>query len=58
MPVQIHHELCNYCGACVSVCPSDALELIDTYLQVDAARCKDACRLCSVLCPVGALSRL
>ncbi|HJJ36892.1 MAG TPA: 4Fe-4S binding protein, partial [Methanocorpusculum sp.] len=45
MTVTIHHEICNYCGACVSVCPSGALELLDTYLRADAEKCKDSCKL-------------
>jgi ferredoxin len=49
----IHREICGYCGACVSVCPEGALELIDAYLTVDQ-KCKD-CRICTRACPLGAL---
>jgi ferredoxin len=49
----IHRDICGYCGACVSVCPEGALELIDAYLTVDD-RCT-ACRICTRICPLGAL---
>jgi ferredoxin len=51
--LRIHREICGYCGACVSVCPQGALELIDAYLTVDES-CSD-CRLCVKVCPLGAL---
>jgi ferredoxin len=51
--LNIHREICGYCGACVSVCPQGALELIDAYLTVDGS-CTD-CRLCVKVCPLGAL---
>ncbi|MDD1678426.1 MAG: 4Fe-4S binding protein, partial [Methanomicrobiales archaeon] len=44
---------CGYCGACVSVCPQGALELIDAYLEVDDA-CIE-CGICTKACPLGAL---
>jgi len=49
----IHRDICGYCGACVSVCPEGALELIDAYLTVDN-HCT-ACRICTRICPLGAL---
>jgi ferredoxin len=51
--LKIHREICGYCGACVSVCPQGALELIDAYLTVDTS-CTD-CHLCVKVCPLGAL---
>lgn len=49
----IHRDICGYCGACVSICPEDALELIDTYLTAGDS-CRN-CGLCARVCPVGAL---
>ncbi|HDR74325.1 MAG TPA: ferredoxin, partial [Methanoculleus sp.] len=46
-------EVCGYCGACVSVCPEGALELIDAYLSVSDA-CIN-CGICARVCPLGAL---
>jgi ferredoxin len=53
MMLIIHREICGYCGACVSVCPQGALELIDAYLEVDDA-CIE-CGICTRACPLGAL---
>ncbi|NYT05171.1 MAG: 4Fe-4S dicluster domain-containing protein [Methanomicrobiales archaeon] len=51
--LQIRREICGYCGACVSVCPEGALELIDAYLTVDD-HCI-GCGICARICPLGAL---
>jgi ferredoxin len=46
-------EKCGYCGACVSVCPNNFLELAESGLKVYSG-CKD-CGTCVVICPLGAL---
>jgi ferredoxin len=51
--LKIRREVCGYCGACVSVCPEGALELIDAYLSVDDS-CRN-CGICARICPLGAL---
>jgi len=50
----VDRESCGYCGACVSVCPKDALDLIDLHLSVDRSKCT-GCLTCVKVCPVGAL---
>ena len=53
MVVKVNRFKCGYCGACVSVCPENALELIETWIEVD-----DSCTTCGIcikICPVGAL---
>lgn len=52
--IALQRELCTYCGGCVSVCPSAALELADTWLTVVEERCT-GCELCIRACPTGAL---
>jgi len=47
-------ESCTYCGGCVSVCPSGALELAGTRLAIVEERCT-GCGLCIQACPTGAL---
>ncbi|MDD1749298.1 MAG: 4Fe-4S binding protein [Methanothrix sp.] len=49
----VNRYKCCYCGACVGVCPTCALELVETWLEVSEA-CKE-CGLCTRICPVGAL---
>ena len=52
--IKVRREVCGYCGACVSVCPEGAIELIDAYLSVDNENCK-LCKICVKVCPLGAL---
>jgi Fe-S-cluster-containing hydrogenase component 2 len=37
----------------VSVCPKDALDLVETYIEVDD-KCSN-CGICTKVCPMGAL---
>jgi len=52
--VAVNYDLCHYCGACVAVCPADALFLNDTRLEVNDA-CT-GCERCAKVCPMHALS--
>jgi len=49
----VNRYKCGYCGACVSVCPATALELVDTWLEVNDD-CTQ-CGRCTKICPMGAL---
>ena len=51
--LQVHRDVCGYCGCCVSVCPEGSLESIDAYLEVGDT-CT-GCGICAKVCPVGAL---
>lgn len=53
--VAIDQELCNHCGACVSVCPPDSLFLYEEWLAIDHETCT-RCERCVKMCPVHALS--
>jgi ferredoxin len=55
--LDIDHVLCFSCGACVAVCPPDALFLQDLVLTVDHSRCT-RCDRCVAMCPVQALALL
>ncbi len=50
----VNREICGYCGACVSVCPNNAIELVDTYLRIDRSLCT-RCLACVKVCPLGAI---
>jgi ferredoxin len=46
---------CAYCGACVGVCPTQAIVLKDTRIYIDEKKCIN-CGACIKICPVGAMS--
>ncbi len=48
-------ERCVDCGACVSICPTEALTLKDWRLEVESEKCIH-CGACVKVCPTQALS--
>jgi ferredoxin len=50
----VHEVRCAYCGACVAVCPANAISLSDVTLRIDDEACT-ACLQCIRICPLGAL---
>lgn len=56
MSLNIDNIKCDQCGTCISVCPTDALSLVDTIL-IDSKRCI-MCKNCVCVCPVGALMEI
>lgn len=46
--------LCHACGACVGLCPTNALFLFDLTLRVNEEVCL-GCGQCVKTCPMGAL---
>ncbi|MDO8647377.1 MAG: 4Fe-4S binding protein [Candidatus Diapherotrites archaeon] len=55
MGVKIDRTKCCYCGACVSICPVNCMELKETRLTVDNNTCIN-CQACVRMCPVGAIA--
>lgn len=51
--IKVNRYKCGYCGACVSICPMDALDLVETYIEVDDKYSN--CGICTKVCPMGAL---
>ena len=54
MTVKVDIDKCTGCGACVDVCPNDALAMDGDKVKVDDANCID-CGVCVDECPVEAL---
>jgi ferredoxin len=54
--VLVDEDLCIHCGACVSLCPTDALY----YVEEDKVKFKDdkciGCLICLDSCPRGAIT--
>ncbi len=50
--LDIDRSLCNYCGACVGMCPTDAIWMDDTIIEVNDSRCI-RCSFCVRGCPTG-----
>ena len=46
---------CIGCGTCVSVCPVNAIEMVDGYAKINKETCIH-CGACESACPVQAIS--
>ncbi len=53
--IHIDRDLCDLCGVCVSVCPTDAIEMTHTRLTIIESTCVE-CDKCIYICPVEALA--
>jgi len=52
--ITVNIDKCGHCGACVAVCPTNSIELVEACLRIS-----DACTTCATcvsVCPVGALT--
>jgi NAD-dependent dihydropyrimidine dehydrogenase PreA subunit len=54
--ITICTERCTGCAACLEVCPTGALFLVNGKADVDLALCSD-CKDCLSACPTGAIVR-
>ena len=50
--IRINNETCDFCGTCVAVCPTDAIELMESTIRIDDEKCID-CEACVDICPLG-----
>ncbi len=55
--VRVDYRRCHFCGACVAICPPEAIFLWNSALIIRIDKCTN-CEKCLVVCPVGALSIL
>jgi len=54
--ITVDRDRCCHCGACVGVCPPDALWLREVIIEVNE-KCT-GCGLCIKICPAGAISKV
>lgn len=52
--IAVSDEKCDLCGACVGICPVDAMELTENKLKISDETCIN-CDLCVIVCPFDAL---
>jgi NAD-dependent dihydropyrimidine dehydrogenase PreA subunit len=55
--IKIDVGRCNGCGACVEICPTGAIYLVDGRAAVEQELCRE-CEACVGACPTGAISLL
>ena len=51
----VDENLCYGCGACIALCPTNALDLVNRLAVVEQSNCTK-CEHCIASCPVFALS--
>ena len=51
--IVVDKTLCDFCGTCVAVCDSDAIDLYYDDIQIDPKKCVE-CLKCVKVCPIGA----
>ena len=57
MPVIVNKEPCLGCGACIGMCPVEALAFDNEgKAECDSSKCID-CGACVAICPVEAISQ-
>ena len=52
--LSVNRRMCMWCGACVGICPKNAITLHETRIEF-YDEC-DLCGTCLKACPVGAVS--
>jgi ferredoxin len=52
--ISIRENRCDYCGACVTVCPVDCIEVREASIMIEHTICID-CDLCVEICPIEVL---
>ena len=55
--INIKENRCDYCGACVTMCPVDCIEVRESDINIDDKVCID-CDLCVYICPIEVLESL
>ena len=52
--INIRENRCDYCGACITVCPVDCIEVRESSIDIAHEICID-CDLCIYICPIEVL---
>tara|TARA_B110000438_G_C15669682_1_gene587611 strand:+ start:847 stop:1026 length:180 start_codon:yes stop_codon:yes gene_type:complete len=52
--ISIIDDKCDYCSACVTICPVDCITVREASIKIDENICID-CNLCVYICPIEVL---
>jgi ferredoxin len=52
--ISIKENRCDFCGACITVCPVDCIEVREASIKIDEVVCIE-CDLCVEICPIEVL---
>ena len=52
--INIWENRCDYCSACVTICPVDCIEVREASININHPICID-CDLCVEICPIEVL---
>jgi len=52
--INIKQDICDYCSACISICPVDCIEVREYSIVIDDEKCID-CDFCVEICPIEVL---
>lgn len=55
MAAKVDRKKCTGCGACVEVCPVEAIKMVNDVAVIDENECTE-CGLCVDECPEDAIS--
>ena len=55
--ISIRENRCDFCGACISVCPVDCIEVRESSISIQDQICID-CDLCAYICPIEVLEQV
>ncbi|KAF5415954.1 MAG: NAD(P)H-quinone oxidoreductase subunit I, chloroplastic [Candidatus Methanophagaceae archaeon] len=55
--IKIDRFRCAYCGACATVCPTEAISLMGVWIDLKEEECNN-CKACVNICPIGALEMI
>ncbi len=52
---KVNPELCTNCGACMEICPANAIVIENNKAKIIEDKCR-GCYACQNVCPTGAIS--
>ena len=55
--INVRDNMCDYCSACITICPADCIEVREYSIQIDHILCID-CDLCIDICPIEVLESI